>query len=458
MLNLATLLSIITFVSSFRTPTHSAKFRGFKFNTQLRMADDKSLETSAFIDATIARNVKEKYGTPVYIYSEKALMSQAQKALQFPNNYGLKVRYAMKASPNAAILQLFNKMGVNFDASSGFEVERAMRAGVAAGSISLSSQELPVNFKSLIEAGIEFNACSLNQLKSFGELFPGGSCGVRFNPGKGSGGTGKTNVGGPSSSFGTWFELSDQVKEIAEKHNLKIIRVHTHIGSGSDPEVWQNVATLSLDLVRKFPDVHTLNLGGGFKVGRMSYEKSTDLQVIGVPVAELFKSFAAETGREIKLEIEPGTFLVANSGVLLSKVQDIVTTGTEGYSFLKMDSGMTELLRPSLYGAQHPIVVHKESTHTSKYIVVGHCCESGDLYSCAPGEPETLQERVLKTVEVGDLVTFEGAGAYCSSMSTKNYNSFPEAPEVMLMKSGDIHLIRKRQTMDQMLANEVPLP
>jgi diaminopimelate decarboxylase len=150
---------------------------------------------------------------------------------------------------------------------------------------------------------------------------------------------------------------------------------------------------------------------------------------------------------------------VANAGVLLATVQDVVNTGEGGHTFLKLDAGMTEVLRPSLYGAQHPIVVHsatQKDNATEKYVVVGHCCESGDLFSCAPGDPETIAERTLSKAAIGDLVTIEGAGAYCSSMSTKNYNSFPEAAEVLLDSNGELHLIRKRQSLSQILENEVP--
>jgi diaminopimelate decarboxylase len=153
-----------------------------------------SLETAKFLDATSASAIREACGTPCYVYSEKILREQADKALKFPNPYGMTVRFAMKACPNAAILQLFNNMGINFDASSGYEVIRAVKAGIKPNQLSLSSQELPHNFKELIEMGTEFNACSLNQLETFGKLFPGGSCGVRFNPGTGSGGTGKTVI------------------------------------------------------------------------------------------------------------------------------------------------------------------------------------------------------------------------------------------------------------------------
>lgn len=151
-----------------------------------------SVEQSRFLNAEVVQGVNAQFGTPAYVYDRRTLIAQAEKALQFPNLYGLKVRFAMKACPNAAILQLFNGLGICFDASSGFEVLRLVRAGISPSSISLSSQELPSNLKELIELGIEFNACSLHQLRSFGKLFPGGKCGVRFNPGKGSGGTGKT--------------------------------------------------------------------------------------------------------------------------------------------------------------------------------------------------------------------------------------------------------------------------
>jgi hypothetical protein len=162
------------------------------FGVAIEKGNADSLETSKFLNYDIASKIKSQHGTPIFVYDEASLRSQAEKALSFPNAFGLKVRFAMKSCPNAAITQLFDSMGINFDASSGYEVTRLIRAGTLPQSISLSSQEMPHNFKELYEKGIEFNACSLNQLETFGKLFPGGSCGIRFNPGKGSGGTGKT--------------------------------------------------------------------------------------------------------------------------------------------------------------------------------------------------------------------------------------------------------------------------
>lgn len=317
---------------------------------------------------------------------------------------------------------------------------------------------------------------SLSQLESVGQHYngKGQKVGVRVNPGIGSGGfsaskTGfsKTNVGGPSSSFGIWhdFVTDGTVKSIVEKYGLDVERIHTHIGSGSDPKVWQEVATKSLSFCKHFPNVHALNLGGGYKVGRNPGEPTTDLQEIGKPVVEVFEEFAKENGRELHLEIEPGTYIVAMSGALVSTVQDKVrtdTSGSEGHKFLKLDAGMTDVLRPSLYGAVHPITVLPGSGKSSdigseveNVVVVGHCCESGDLMTPKPGEPEALAEVSLRKAEIGDIVVVDGSGAYCSGMSTKNYNSFPEAPEVLVDKTGKPHIIRKRQDLKQIYENEV---
>jgi diaminopimelate decarboxylase len=419
------------------------------------------MEKLKFLTPPQAEEVRRNFGTPVYVYDERTLQAQAAKALGFPNAFGLTVRYAMKASSNAAILRIFDGCGLHLDASSGWECERAIKAGIAANKISLSTQELPTREQlvRLREAGIHFNACSLSQLEAFGALFPGQEIGVRFNPGVGSGGTSKTNVGGPSASFGIWHAFIPQVRETAARHRLRVVRIHTHIGSGSDPLVWQNTAELSLEMVRQFPEVTTLNLGGGYKVGRMAHERTTDLTEIGQPILQKFKALHAETGRALRLEIEPGTFLLANSCSLVTTVQDVVNTGKAGYHFLKLDAGMTEILRPSLYASQHPIIVlpKKETGETASYVVVGHCCESGDLLTPSETDHEELGPRTLPETVIGDLCVIEGAGAYCSSMTAKNYNSFPEAAEVLLRESGELVLIRRRQTLDQILQNEIPL-
>ena len=416
------------------------------------------MPTNDFLNRETAFEISETFGTPCYVYDEASLRKQAEEVLAFPNAYGLTARYAMKASSNANILRLFDSMGLHIDASSGYESHRAIAAGVAPEKISLSTQEFPKDIEELVKKGISVNACSLYQLETYGKLFPGSKVGVRFNPGLGSGGTQRTNVGGPASSFGIWHGQIEEVKAIVAKYDLDVFRIHTHIGSGSDADVWIRAVSLSLNIVRQFEGVTTLNLGGGYKVGRLPEEKSTDLQYVGAPMKKEFEDFASETGREIHLEVEPGTFLLANACTLLSRVQDLASTGEGGYDFIKLDSGMTENVRPSMYGAQHPMTVFAsdEGVREAKdYIVVGHCCESGDILTPAPGDPEALSPRTLVETKIGDLVAIGGSGAYCSSMPTKNYNSYPEAPEALLRKDGSLALIRKRQDPVAVYANEV---
>ncbi|MBX7255982.1 MAG: diaminopimelate decarboxylase [Candidatus Hydrogenedentes bacterium] len=416
------------------------------------------MEKLSFLTPELARRIQREFGTPVFVYDQATLESQAKALLAFPNAYGLKARYAMKALPSAAVLKIFSKMGLHIDASSGFEVVRALKAGIQPNEIQLTAQQLADSFGDFVRKGVLFNACSLYQLDAYGKEFPGTEVCVRINPGMGSGHSNRTNVGGPSASFGIWHEHLDDVFAVQKKHGLRITRMHTHIGSGSDPAVWEHCARLSLGIAAKFTEVETLSLGGGFKVGRMQDEVSTDLQAIGKPIAADFVQFYEQYGRKLRLEVEPGTFLVANAGALVATAVDVVDTGADGYTFIKVDSGMTEVLRPSIYGAQHPIVVvpaHDEARGERDYIVVGHCCESGDVLTPEPGNPEGLAPRRLTEARIGDPVVIGGAGAYCAAMSTKNYNSFPEAPEVLLTTGGELRLIRKRQTLEQILENEV---
>ena len=199
-------------------------------------------------------------------------------------------------------------------------------------------------------------------------------------------------------------------------------------------------------------------------VGRLQGEKSANLEEIGQALIPDFGAFAQEHGRELHIEIEPGTYAVARAGVIIANVIDVVDTGEDGYSFIKTDTGMTEFLRPNLYGAQHPISIVPANGDevdgpggrgTGQYLVAGHCCESGDMMTCEPGNAEGLLPRELCVPQHGDSVLIEHAGAYCASLAAKNYNSFPEAPEVLITRDGTPKLIRKRQTLDQMLANEV---
>ena len=413
-----------------------------------------------FLNKSQIELIRERFGTPVFVYDQRLLEAAADQVLTFPAPCSLVGRFAMKALPNAAVLQIFDEKGLHIDASSGFEAERALRAGIEPAHIQITAQELPRDLKGLVQRGILFNACSLHQLRQFGLLFPGSEVSIRVNPGAGGGHNNRTNTGGPASSFGIWHENLEKAFAIAREFDLRLTGLHTHIGSGGDPEVWKRCSGLILPIAERFPDLNRLSLGGGFKVARMEGETSADLDEIGSALCPSLSAFIETRDADnFRLEIEPGSFLVANAGAILSEIVDIVETGPDGYTFLKIDSGMTELIRPSMYGAQHPLSVvahgHEAGADELDYVVAGHCCESGDILTTASGDPECLAPRRMARAEIGDTLVIEGAGAYAAGMSAKNYNSFPEAAEVMIDTSGEPRLIRRRQSLEQAMQNEI---
>jgi diaminopimelate decarboxylase len=402
-----------------------------------------------------AADVRERFGTPSYVYLRDGLDSAARRALAFPAPFGFTLRYAMKANPSRGVLTLFRELGLHVDASSDHEVARALRAGFAPAAIQLTAQMPSPRLPEHLARGVLYNACSLHQLEAFGRIAPGREISVRMNPGLGSGATNRTNTGGPASSFGIWHEYLGDVKTVAERFDLKITRLHSHVGSGTDPEVWKRCTRMTLDLAAKLPDVRLINLGGGFKVGRMPGEPSVDMADVGAHVRAELLAFRDRDGRALHLEIEPGTYLVANAGVVVATCIDVVDTGRDGYLFAKLDAGMPEVTRPSLYGAQHPIDVLATGRAEADVVFVGPCCESGDILTPAPGDPEALAPRRVPRPQIGDLVLVGGAGAYCAAMSTVNYNSYPQAPEIMREPDGALRLLRRRQRLEQVWENEV---
>ena len=406
----------------------------------------------------VVRDVAARFGTPAYVYDEATLTGLARLVTTFPAPFGLVPRFAVKANPSRAVLRIFDAAGLAFDASTVWEARRVVAAGIAASKVQLTAQFLADDFADLVRAGARVTACSVAQLDRFGRAFPGGDVGVRINPGRGSGGNNRTNVAGPGASFGIWHEHLLAARDTAARHELRIRWAHHHVGSGGDPVKWAHIAETTLKLVDALPDVDTVNLGGGFKVARVEGEGQSDLGQAARESSSLLEAFAKRTKRKLRLEIEPGTFLTANAGAIVARVVDVVDTGAKGHVFVKLDAGMAEILRPSLYGAQHPIsflAADGAALGAARpLLVVGPCCESGDLLTPAPANPEGLGERVLPVPRIGDLAVVGGAGAYCASMAAKNYNSIPAAPEVLRKPDGTFALVRRRQTLEDVLREE----
>lgn len=399
--------------------------------------------------------IEEKYKLPVYVYSEDKILESVKAFKSFPSAYWHSVRYAMKANPNLNILKIFNKNWIKIDASSEYEVYRALNAWYKWKDIQLSWQEMPTNFSDLIDKKIFFVATSLNQLEEFWKLNPGWEIWVRINPWVWSASFKRINTWWWISSFWIWHEYIPEIKKIANIYNLKIVKIHIHIWSENTPRSWVNSANIWFSFVESFDDVKILNMWWWFKMAIMPYEESADLKSIWESVSKKFREFYEKTGRKINLEVEPGKYMVINSCSVIAKVIDIVDTWEEWYKFLRTNTWMTEMPRVTMYWVQQPIVLLNDCKKTDNYVVVWHCCESGDVLTTKLYDHETIEEVGLPKANIWDIIVFEWTWAYNSAMSMKHYNSYPEAWELLLKSNWDIVEIRKRQKDSDVWLNEI---
>lgn len=422
-----------------------------------------TLEKLKFLSPEETPELAKKFGTPLFVYDKETIHKNYSYFKSIPNAYGLTVRYSVKANPNAAILRIFDLLGASFDVSSVWEAQRCVNAGILPSKILITAQEISGPWENLCELGMEYDAGSLRQLIKYAQRFPNTSVSLRLNPGFGSGLVQKLTSGGPHSSFGLWFEQIDEAMAIASEYSLTIKRIHIHIGSGHDSEILERTVKRALDFCHKIPSVSVLNLGGGYKITALSTDDSYDHHAVGSRIKGYLESFFKDTSRKLKLEVEPGTALVALAGAVITRVIDIVNTGETGYKFIKIDAGLTEVMRPSYYGAIHPLVVVNQNgttqnTEAYEQMVCGHCCIAGDSLTPVPGNTEMFKPIILASAKIDDFLVIERTGGYAASMSVKNFNSYPEASEVCRYSNGKYHMIRSRQTLEQIVQNELPLP
>lgn len=408
-----------------------------------------------FLTKADVNAIVQNYQTPLYVYSEQKLLEAADNFLNFPSAFWHQVRYAMKANANKNILKLFNSKGLKIDASSEFEALRAIDAGFTPKDIQISWQETPNSLWKLLDAWVQFVATSLHQLEQVGNIRPNTHVWIRVNPGMGSWAFKAIATWWETSAFWIWHEYIPQIKEIAQQYNLTINKIHIHIGSENTPESWTTSANIGLDFVKQFEDVNCLDMWGWFKMAIMPYEQSADLSSIWEAVAKKFDEFYQDSGRKITLEVEPWKYMVINSCSVVARVDDIVDTWKNGYTFLRTNTGMTEMPRVPMYWVQQPITVVNDSQETQDYVVVWHCCESGDLLTCKLYDQEVIETVKLNKASIWDIIVIDGTGAYNASMSMKNYNSFPEAGEILMRTSGEVVEIRTRQKVEDIWKNEI---
>ncbi|AVG14450.1 diaminopimelate decarboxylase [Chromobacterium vaccinii] len=399
--------------------------------------------------AAIAR----RHGTPLWIYDAGAIRQRIAQLKVFDT-----IRYAQKANSNTHILRLMRAEGVKVDAVSLGEIERALAAGYSGGGedadIVLTADVLDrPTLARVVAENIPVNAGSIDMLRQLGEAAPGHPVWLRINPGFGHGHSQKTNTGGENSKHGIWHGDLDEALQAIRQFKLRLVGVHMHIGSGVDYGHLEQVCGAMVDLVAKLDcDIEAISAGGGLSIPYRDGEPRIDTGHYFQLWDAARQRIAERLGHPVRLEIEPGRFLVAESGALLAEVRAVKNMGSRRFALV--DAGFNDLMRPSLYGSYHRITVldadGHEKTGSEDTVVAGPLCESGDVFTQQEGG--TVETRPLPPAAVGDLMVFHDAGAYGASMSS-NYNSRPLLAEV-LVDGGEPRLIRRRQTMAELLALE----
>jgi diaminopimelate decarboxylase len=409
------------------------------------------------------RHLAETFGTPLYVYDAEMIRRRCRDLAAWDT-----VRFAQKACSNLAVLNLVRQEGVMVDAVSTGEIQRALAAGYAAhASREAAADGLPPvhpivytadifdreSLDAVARLGIHVNCGSSDMIEQLAERVPGANITLRVNPGFGHGHSQKTNTGGEGSKHGIWHEEIPEVLRRAEWAGLAVSGLHMHIGSGTDlahlAEVAEALERVAVEIGRSLT---MISAGGGLPVPYKPGEEHADLSGYFTLWDATRKRLEDRFGHRIRLEIEPGRYLTAEAGSLVTEVRAVKHQGTRKY--ILVDAGFNTLARPVLYGSYHPMSLAPASgdvgRETEEVAVGGPLCESGDIFTQADGG--FVATRSLPRAAVGDYVVIEIAGAYGFVMAS-NYNSKPLPAEV-LVDGGQPRLVRARQTPDDLLRGE----
>jgi len=394
-----------------------------------------------------------RYDCPVWAYDASIIAERIQQLQQFDV-----IRFAQKACSNIHILRLMHQAGVKVDSVSLGEIERALVAGFQPGGDEIVFTADVFDAPTLArvaELQIPVNAGSVDMLHQLGEVSPGHRVWLRVNPGFGHGHSQKTNTGGENSKHGIWHTDLVLALKAIQQHGLKLVGIHMHIGSGVDYGHLEQVCDAMVDQVVSFgEDLEAISAGGGLSIPYHFGEEAIDTEHYFGLWNGARQRIAAHLGHAVKLEIEPGRYLVAESGVLVSQVRAVKAMGSR--HFVLVDAGFNDLMRPAMYGSYHHISAlagderQIDPQQTIESVIAGPLCESGDVFTQQEGGK--VETRALPAVQVGDYLVFHDTGAYGASMSS-NYNTRPLLPEV-LFENGQPREIRRRQTIAELLALE----
>lgn len=411
-------------------------------------------DTSTALNAANLLALPPRFGCPVWAYDADIISQRISQLQHFDV-----IRFAQKACSNIHILRLMREQGVKVDSVSLGEIERALKAGFEPGGEDIVFTADVLDHATLArvsELKIPVNAGSIDMLEQLGQVSAGHPVWLRINPGFGHGHSQKTNTGGENSKHGIWYADLPQAVAKVQQYGLKLIGLHMHIGSGVDYQHLERVCDAMVQQVIALgQDITAISAGGGLSIPYQQGEEAINTEHYYGLWNRARERVAAHLGHPVKLEIEPGRFLMAEAGVLVAEVRSVKQMGSR--HFVLVDAGFNDLMRPAMYGSYHHISLlpadGRNTDHQSLQdtVIAGPLCESGDVFTQQAGGG--METRPLPQVRVGDYLVFHDTGAYGSSMSS-NYNSRPLLPEV-LFENGEPRLIRRRQTIEELIGLEL---
>ncbi|MDA9234256.1 diaminopimelate decarboxylase [Polaribacter sp.] len=386
----------------------------------------------------------KKYGSPLYVYDTDKIEAQYNRLTNaFSSVKNLKLNYAVKSLSNINILKFFKNIGAGLDTVSIQEVQLGLTTGIAPKKIIFTPNGVSLKeIEEVAKLGVQINIDNLSILELFGQKHPEIPVCIRINPHIMAGGNSKISVGHIDSKFGISIHQVPHIKRVVENTGMNINGIHMHTGSDIlDIDTFLRATEILFDVAKQFDNIDFIDFGSGFKVPYKEGDISTDIEQLGLQLSERFNAFCVEYGKEITLMFEPGKFLVSEAGVFLAKVN--VVKQTTSTVFAHVDSGFNHLVRPMMYDSYHHITnISNPEGRDRYYSVVGYICETDTFGS----------NRRIAEISEEDILCFHNAGAYCFSMAS-NYNSRYLPAEVMIHQGKD-YLIRKRQTIEDILNNQ----
>ncbi len=387
----------------------------------------------------------KQFGSPVYVYDTSVISAQYQKLkTAFRKVKKTKINYAVKALSNISILAFLKELGAGLDTVSIQEVELGIKAGFSPDKIIFTPNGVSLEeIETAAKKGVKINIDNLSILEQFGAKLPEIPVCIRINPHVMAGGNRNISVGHIDSKFGISIHQIPHILRIVKNTNMNVNGIHMHTGSDIlDIDVFLHASEILFNTAKQFEKLDFIDFGSGFKVPYYEGDIETNIDEFGERLSKRFNEFCIEYGKDLTLAFEPGKFIVSEAGHFVVKVN--VVKQTTSNVFAQIDSGFNHLMRPMMYDSYHQIDnISNPDGRERFYSVVGYICETDTFGS----------NRKINEITEGDYLSFRNAGAYCFTMAS-NYNSRFRPAEVMF-KEGKGYLVQKRETMEDLLKNQI---